>query len=133
MWLCAALTLLMLADPQSAPVDGSSLDVSVRRISSALEKPAGLRIVLPPIEPTFRVEVQAHPFYADVPIPWDFSGGGVPTAGPQSRPTGAAPLATVDILPLIRAAMHARAEAAAKAEVKRVFAEFCETHACDPH
>ena len=61
--LALAFSALLLSDPQTVVVAAEAPAVvtqtSLIRIREALSKPAGLRVTVP--EPTFRVEVRAHP------------------------------------------------------------------------
>jgi hypothetical protein len=135
--LALAFSALLLSDPQSVVVAADAPAVvtqaSLSRIREALSKPAGLRVTVP--EPTFRVEVRAHPYFTEIPWTWDFGGGGgaapvVPRALGQSTP----PLITIDLLAIGRALANARrahAERAAQDDVGHELAEFCSTHACD--
>ena len=135
--LALAFSALLLSDPPSvvvaADAPAAATQASLNRIREALSKPAGLRVTVP--EPTFRVEVRAHPYFTEIPWTWDFGGGGapaplVPRALGQSTP----PLIAIDLLQIGRAVASARrahAERAAEDEVRHELAEFCSTHACD--
>jgi hypothetical protein len=110
------------------------------RISQAVHDPPALQI--PPVtapEPTFHVDVQATP---PLETPLDAVRKELAaTAGAGGRrPTGsggATPLAQVDVLPAIYAAIHAygamrreHAEADARRQVVEDLARFCAVHDC---
>jgi hypothetical protein len=135
----ALLVLALGASGQDAgrvpPAGVLEDEASLSRIRSALARPPSLRIEWPCQPPTFRVEVQAHPFFTERPWRWDFSGGGVPPPVSRSAPSipfvGTPPLVVVDVLPLIQAARKAHADRDAVTEVRRALEEFCSTHQCD--
>jgi hypothetical protein len=138
--LAHALLLLALGasgqDAGRVPAAGLLEDeAALSRIRSALARPAGLRIEWPCQPPTFRVQVQAHPFFTERPWRWDFSGGGVPPTVSRSAPSipfvGTPPLIAFDVLPLIRAARKAHTDREAVTEMRRALEEFCSTHQCD--
>ena len=98
--MIALLACVLLVDQTSpAPSDDAA---SLRRIREKLAKPAASLVIKPPTpEPTFKVEVQQHPYFTEIPFVWTFSGGGVPAT--QRSPTGQGqPLFTIDLLPWIK-------------------------------
>ena len=135
--VCAALLLAIVM--QSASDAPATDTAALRRIREKLAKAAPSLVIKPPTpEPTFKVEIQQHPYFTDIPFVWTFNGGGVPTT---QRPTGPGqPLITVGVpiggggeggvLPMLRALRSSLQERAAKDEVSRAIAEFCATHAC---
>jgi len=133
--LALAFSALLLSDPQSVVAADAPAVVtlaSLNRIREALSKPAGLRVTVP--EPTFRVEVRAHPYFTEIPWTWDFGGGGASPVVPRTIGQSTPPLIAIDLLRIGRAltsARRAHAERAAQDEVRHEFAEFCSTHACD--
>jgi hypothetical protein len=132
-----AFSALLLSDPQTGVVAADApaavMHASLIRIREALSKPAGLRVTVP--EPTFRVEVRAHPYFTEIPWTWDFGGGGgMAPVGPRTLGQSTSPLISIDLLPIGRAlagARRAHAEGAARDGVRQDLAEFCSTHACD--
>ena len=107
------LALLLGVEPQSAAEAERAAPVqtpeSVKRIAAALAIPPRLQIHAPLPEPTFRVEVQQHPYFADRPFTWNFGGGGTSrsTPRPPSAGSGTPPLFQIDLLPIVRAAKRA--------------------------
>lgn len=136
--VCSALLLLAIA-MQSAADAPATDEASLRRIREKLAKPAPSLVVKAPTpEPTFKIEVQQHPYFTELPFVWTFNGGGVPTT---QGPTGPGqPLITVGVpiggggeggvLAALRSLRNSLQERAAKDEVSRAIAEFCATHAC---
>lgn len=125
-------SVLLAAEPQgAAPSAAPGADpAALRRIAAALAQPVRLRISAP--QPTFHIEIQQHPYFRELPFTWNWAGaGGVPTGAPHATGSGTPPLVQVDVLPLLRDAVHAMSERAAEREVQRAVAEFCATHACD--
>jgi len=128
--------LLFAGQTEPTPVDDGA---SLRRIREKLAKPAPSLVVKAPTpEPTFKVEVQQHPYFIEIPFVWTFNGGGFPLT---QTPTGPGqPLITVGVpiggggeggvLPALRALRAKLQDRAAKDEVSRAIAEFCATHAC---
>jgi hypothetical protein len=137
----ALLVLALGALPQDPGRINSSAafedEASLSRIKAALARPPTLRIEWPCDRPTFRVQVEAHPFFTERSWRWDFSAGGVPPRVSRAAPTfplvGTPPLVVFDVLPLIHAARKAHAEHEAATEVRRALEEFCSTHQCDRH
>ena len=134
--LALAFSALLLSDPQPVAVAADAptavTQASLRRIRAALSRPARLRLTVP--EPTFRVEVRAHPYFTEIPWTWDFGGGGGAPLAPPTLGSSTPPLITIDLLPIGRAIANARrahAERAAQDEVRDALANFCSTHACD--
>lgn len=126
------LAVLLAAEPQGpAPSAAPAADpAALRRIGAALAQPIRLRISVP--QPTFHVEIEEHPYFQERPFTWSWEGaGGVPAAAPHAPGIGTPPLVEMDVLPLLRDAVHAISERAAEREVQRAVAEFCATHACD--
>ncbi len=125
-------SMLLAAGPQApAPVDrhAPSDSAALQRIAAALAQPVRLKITVP--QPTFHVEIREHPYFREAPYMWNFGGGGVPTGAPSATGTGTPPLVQVDVLPLLRNAVHALSERAAEREVQGEVAAFCATHACN--
>lgn len=126
-------SLLLAAEPQGPlPSAAPGADpVALRRIAAALAQPVHLQISAP--RPTFHIEIQQHPYFRELPFTWTWVGaGGVPTGAPHATTgSGTPPLMQMDVLPLLRDAVHAMSERAAEREVQRAVAEFCATHACD--
>ncbi|OLB62033.1 MAG: hypothetical protein AUI11_07240 [Acidobacteria bacterium 13_2_20CM_2_66_4] len=134
--LALAFSALLLNDPQTVVVAADAPAVvtqtSLIRIRETLSKPAGLRVTVP--EPTFRVEVRAHPYFTEIPWTWDFGGGGAAPVVTRTVGQSTPPLIAIDLLPIGRALANARrahAERAAHDEVRHALADFCSTHACD--
>jgi hypothetical protein len=133
--LALAFSALLSSGPQSvvdaADAPAVATQASLSRIRGALSKPAGLRVTVP--EPTFRVEVRAHPYFTEIPWTWDFGSGGTAPVVPPTLGQSTPPLIAIDLLPIGRALANVRrahAERAAQDEVRDVLAEFCSTHAC---
>ena len=125
----AALVLLILSAQATETAARVAIpDETLRRIAAALAQPQSLRLTTP--VPTFRTEVRQHPWFTDVPHPWDFAGGGVATAVPQAGRPATPALVAADALPLLRAARTAWAERGAREEVSKAIESFCATHPC---
>lgn len=135
----AVLALLLGAEPQSAagpdPAAPIQTPESLKRIATALAEPPRLRLDAPRPEPTFRVEIQQHPYFTEIPFTWTFGGGGVPFTGASAgASSGTTPLVQVDVLPILAAVRRAWTERESRAireDVQRELAEFCATHGCD--
>ena len=134
--LALAFSALLLSDPQTVVVAADAPAVvtqpSLIRIRETLSKPAGLRVTVP--EPTFRVEVRAHPYFTEIPWTWDFGGGGAAPVVTRTVGQSTPPLIAIDLLPIGRALANGRrahAERAAQDEIRHTLADFCSTHACD--
>ena len=125
----AALVLLVVSAQATETAARVAIpDETLRRIAAALAQPQSLRLTTP--VPTFRTEVQQHPWFTDVPHPWNFAGGGVATAAPQTGRPATPALVAVDALPLLRAARTAWTERGAREEVSKATESFCATHPC---
>ena len=127
-----ALTAQDAAPPASHPA-AAETDASLTRIRARLASPETVRLStdreLP--EPTFRVEIHQHPYFTEVPFVWTFAGGGVPFVPPHGDQIGGTPLVSSgNMLPLFVSLKRALDERAARAEMQKAFAEFCETHVC---
>ncbi|HZR23344.1 MAG TPA: hypothetical protein VFA59_07150 [Vicinamibacterales bacterium] len=133
-----SLVLLLAMMTQSVADAPANDSASLRRIREKLAKPAPSLVVKAPTpEPTFKVEVQQHPYFTEIPFVWTFNGGGVPTTQKTTGP--GQPLITVGVpigggeggvLPALRALKSKLQERGAREEVERAIAEFCATHAC---
>lgn len=137
----AVLALLLGVDPQTAAEPDPAAPVetpeSLTRIATALARPPRLRLDAPLPEPTFRIEIQQHPYFTDIPFTWTFGGGGVPftgTGAAAAASQGTTPLVQVDALPILAAVRRAwtdRESRSIRENVQRELAEFCATHGCD--
>jgi hypothetical protein len=129
-WLAMALAAPQQNAAAQAPQAPTEWPVSLSRIRAGLARPIRLRIATP--EPTYRVEIQQHPFFTDVPRTWTFDGGGVPfSATPFGTSGSPAAVQSGNLLPLFGKVQHAIEQHAAEEEVRRAIADFCATHSCD--
>ena len=149
-FLVPALVLALTAMPAAAQgsaqnnVQPLDLPVSLERIREGLasEKPSILDAL--DRQPNFRVEVEEkRPSFAEMFPPGSFDGGPVPPGGlyayEQQRmlfPNSTPALFSFNVLPVFRQlvnaigeARRARAAAAAREEVERAMAEFCDAQA----
>jgi hypothetical protein len=129
--LAAGILFLLAVSAQASESAGRGQavpDEALRRIAAAVAQPRPLRLTTP--APTFRAEVRQHPWFRDVTRPWDFGGGGSPTAAPQAGRPATPALVSVDALPLLRRARSAWIEHGAREEVSKAIADFCATHEC---
>jgi hypothetical protein len=112
---------------QDRRVDGSTPPVdpspeSIARVRAALEKPPPI-LTPPDTKADFSLHIEQR-----VPLqeifespPWATSGVAPGWGGGGSS----TPLVSVDVLPLLQAAIRAQAERAAREEVKRAIADYC--------
>ena len=123
------------ATPKTAP----NLPVSVDRIRAALERSPVQRLKTALPTPNFRVKIQERLRFEELMASLDFRSGPVPPGGLYgfeqrarlSSPWGSQPIMGVDLLAIGRLfgsglsnAKRARAEAAAREEVRRAVDEF---------
>jgi hypothetical protein len=141
LFVVIAVLIAAPALPQdAAPAAPANLPVSLDRIRAALERSPvdPLRKPLLP-RPNFRVEIRERQRFEELMATLDFRSGPVPPGGLYgfeqrarlSSPWGSQPIISVDLFSIGRLfgsglsnARRARAEAAAREEVKRALDEF---------
>ena len=98
---------------------------SIARVRAALEKPPPI-LTPPESKADFSLRIEQRVPLQDVfeSPPWA-TPGVAPGWGPGAGSSSSTPLVSVDVLPLLQAAMRAQAEHAAREEVQRAIADYC--------
>ena len=148
-WSISLAGMLAAVGQESPAPPVNDSPVSVERIQRALAKPAPLILDDASVTPTFRVVVREEQRFQNLKLR-DLSDVGHEPRIPgglhafeqrqlQGNPWIGQPIITIDVLPMIEAAVEAfgrahrvRAEKAARDEVRQALLEFCGTRDCSP-